>query len=223
MSATAAARVRGLHVLADDAPQWDRSPVEQARAAVAGGAAVVQLRAKRATDREALAWAAEIRRITAEGGALFVVNDRFDLALLADADGVHLGQEDLPPGAIPERARARLVVGRSTHTREQAEAACAEPVDYVAFGPVFGTTSKDSAYGPRGTDRLAEVAALVAPRPLVAIGGIDARTARAVAGAGAAGAAVISAVAGADDPTAATRSLVHALSAGPSAGPPAGR
>lgn len=208
---TAAERVRGLHVLADDAPQWKLDPVEQARAAVAGGAAVVQLRTKHATDRETLTWASEIRRITRDGGALFLVNDRFDLALAAGADGVHLGQEDLPPERIPAETRARLVVGRSTHTREQAECARSEPVDYVAFGPVFSTASKSSTYGPRGTALLAEVAALVAPRPLVAIGGIGIDNAAGVAAAGAAAAAVISAVAAADDPVEATRHLVRAM------------
>jgi thiamine-phosphate pyrophosphorylase len=209
-----ASRLRGLHVLADDDGRWKPGPVEQAEAACRGGAAVVQLRAKRATDRTALAWAQAIREITRAHGALFVVNDRFDLALAAAADGVHLGQDDLPPARVPAAARARLLLGLSTHTLEQACAARAEPVDYVAFGPVFGTASKDSPYDARGLARLAEAASLVAPRPLVAIGGIDAARCPDLLRAGAAGAAVISAVAGADDPVAATRALVAALSGG---------
>jgi thiamine-phosphate diphosphorylase len=209
-----AQRVRGLHVLADDDPRWGRDPVELARAACAAGAAVVQLRAKRAIDRVALAWAAEIRALTRASGLLFVVNDRFDLALAAGADGVHLGQEDLPPGRIPEAARRRLLVGRSTHTPEQIAASAAEPVDYVAFGPVFGTRSKRSVYDARGSEALARAVALAAPRPLVAIGGIDADNAARVAAAGAAGAAVIGAVAGAGDPAAAARRLARILAAG---------
>jgi thiamine-phosphate pyrophosphorylase len=205
------AGLRGLHVLADDAPGWKRDPVEQAEAACAGGAAVVQLRAKLAGDREALRWAASIRALTRRAGALFIVNDRFDLALAAEADGVHLGQDDLPPARIPEAARERLLVGRSTHTLEQLRAARAEPVDYVAFGPLFGTRSKATPWQARGLEALAEACALAAPRPLVAIGGIDAHGAEAAARAGAAGVAVISAVAGADDPVAATRALVAAL------------
>jgi thiamine-phosphate pyrophosphorylase len=201
----------GLHVLADDDPRWRHDPVAQARAACRGGAAVVQLRAKHATDREALGWAREIRALTRDAGAAFVMNDRFDLALLADADAVHLGQEDLPPERLPAAAQRRLAIGRSTHTLEQAREAAGAPIDYVAFGPLFGTASKDSEYGARGVEALAEVAAAVAPRPLVAIGGIDARGARLARGAGARGAAVISAVAGADDPEAATRALVEAL------------
>jgi thiamine-phosphate pyrophosphorylase len=208
--AAARERLVGLHVLADDDPRWKHDPVEQARAACAGGAAVVQLRAKLATDREALDWAGRIRRLTREAGALFVVNDRFDLALAAGADGVHLGQEDLPPARIPPRLRERLLLGRSTHTGDQARAACGEPVDYLAYGPIFGTTSKLTDWGPRGLPALAEVVRLSAPRPVVAIGGIDAGNIASVARAGAA-AAVVSAVAGADDPRAATRELVTRL------------
>ncbi len=202
-----AARVRGLHVLADDGAHR-HDPVTLARAACQAGAAVVQLRAKSATDRQTLAWAARIREAARRGGLLFVVNDRFDLALVAGADGVHLGQEDLPPSRIPKALRERRVIGRSTHTLAQARAACDEPVDYLAFGPVFGTRSKDSAYAARGVEMLAEVVRIAAPRPVVAIGGIDASNLRDVAGAGAAGAAVISAVADAEDPVRAVRELV---------------
>lgn len=207
-------RVAGLHVLADDDPRWRLDPPAQAAAACAGGAAVVQLRAKRTGDREALRWAREIRACTRDAGVLFIVNDRFDLALLCDADGVHLGQDDLPPARLPASARARLLVGRSTHTLEQARVARAEDVDYAAFGPVFGTASKDSPYAPRGLALLAEAVRAVAPLPLVAIGGIDAARAAEVRAAGAAGIAVISAVAGAGDPVAATRALAAALRAG---------
>jgi thiamine-phosphate pyrophosphorylase len=194
-------------VLADDAPQWKLDPVEQARAACAGGVAVVQLRAKRATDRAALAWAAEIRRCTRESGALFFVNDRFDLALAAEADGVHLGQDDFPPARVPPHVRRQLRAGLSTHSAEQLRAAEAQPVDYVAFGPVFGTRSKDSEYGARGLEALADAARAAAPRPLIAIGGIDAGRVDSVLRAGAAGIAVISCVAAADDPAAAAREL----------------
>jgi thiamine-phosphate pyrophosphorylase len=197
-------------VLADDDARWKLGPVEQARAACSGGAAVVQLRAKSATDRQALEWAKEIRAITRACDVLFFVNDRFDIALAADADGVHLGQEDLPPGRVPEAARRVLAIGRSTHTTEQAAAARDEPIDYVAFGPVYGTHSKVSEYAKRGVARLAKIVQIVAPRPVIAIGGITAQHLPGLCLAGAAGFAVISAVAGADDPVAATRSLVSA-------------
>ncbi|HEY5656165.1 MAG TPA: thiamine phosphate synthase, partial [Myxococcota bacterium] len=197
----------GVHVLADDGARWKLDPVEQARAACAGGAAVVQLRTKRAVDRAALAWAVEIRRCTEASGALFFVNDRFDLALAARADGVHVGQDDLPPARIPPHVREILRVGLSTHTLEQLRAARAQPVDYLAFGPVFGTRSKVSEYAERGLDALAEAVRSAGDWPLIAIGGIDAGNIGDVLRSGAAGVAVISCVAGADDPVAATREL----------------
>lgn len=198
----------GLHVLVDDDPQWRRSPVEQARDAAAAGVPVVQLRAKRATDAQILEWAYAIREITREAGARFVVNDRFDLALLSEADAVHLGQTDLPPSALPEDVRAKLAVGRSTHTPEQLRATQDEPVDYVAFGPVYGTTSKDSDYSERGVEALRNAVALAAPRPLIAIGGIGAQHVHELRQAGVGGFAVISVVAAAEDPIAAASGLV---------------
>jgi len=126
MTAAPRSSLAGLHVLADDDPRWKWDPVEQARAACEGGAAVVQLRAKRTGDREALAWGREIRGLTRACGALFFVNDRFDLARLCEADGVHLGQTDLPPARLPAEARARLAVGRSTHDEAEVRRALAE-------------------------------------------------------------------------------------------------
>jgi thiamine-phosphate pyrophosphorylase len=203
----------GLHVLADDDPRWRWSPVEQAQAACDGGAAVVQLRAKFAPDREALAWGEAIREATRRVGARFVVNDRFDLALALEADGVQLGQLDPPPARVRAVVGAKLALGRSTHDAAELARACAEPVDYVAYGPVFGTTSKQTPHGARGLAALEEAAVRVAPRPLVAIGGIGAEQLPAVLAAGARGVAVLSAVAGAADPAAAVRRLVRAFEA----------
>lgn len=203
----------GLHVLADDDPRWRRDPVELAELACAGGARVVQLRAKQATDTQVVAWGREIRALTRRHGVRFVMNDRFDLALASEADAVHLGQDDLPPGALPAAARTRLAVGRSTHDLAQAREARAEGVDYVAFGPLFGTTSKESGYAARGLDALAEVVRAVAPLPVVAIGGIDAARIGSVVRSGARGVAVISAVVGAPDPRSAARALADVLEA----------
>lgn len=207
-------RLAGLHVLADDSPTWPRDPVEQARAACAGGAAVVQLRAKRATDGEALRWAREIRKLTRDAGLLLVINDRFDLALASDADGVHLGQGDLPLSRLPVEVRDRLLVGRSTHSAPQLREARAEAPDYLAFGPVFGTTSKASKWLPRGLPALREAVALARPHPLIAIGGIDVADLGELRRSGAAGIAVISAVASAPDATAAVRALCARWSEG---------
>ena len=117
------AAFRGLHVLVDDDPRWERDPVEQARTACAGGAAVVQLRVKHASDQQTLTWGRAIRSLTRKRDARFVMNDRFDLALACEADAVHLGQTDLPPRALPPAARKVLAVGRSTHDLDQARAA----------------------------------------------------------------------------------------------------
>jgi thiamine-phosphate pyrophosphorylase len=200
---------KGLHVLADDDPRWGRDPVEQARSACAAGVPVIQLRAKHATDSQCLEWAKAIRILTREAGARFVLNDRFDIALLAEADAVHLGQNDLPPSAIPPDARKRLAIGRSTHTQDQLETARGEDVDYVAFGPVFGTTSKTSEFDARGLEALVRATRLAAPRPLVAIGGIQLSHLSDLRRAGVGGFAVISSVAAAQDPVAAARDLMR--------------
>lgn len=207
------AAYHGLHVLVDDDPRWGwgRDPVAQARAACRAGAPVVQLRAKLASDQTVLAWAREIRALTRACGSRFVVNDRFDIALLAEADAVHLGQSDLPPAALPQEARRRLAVGRSTHTRAQLLAACDEDVDYVAFGPVFGTRSKSSDYAARGTSAVVAAVSIVAPRPVVVIGGIHAVHLAGLRSAGAAGFAVISALAASPDPERAARALMAAF------------
>jgi thiamine-phosphate pyrophosphorylase len=199
----------GLHVLVDDDSRWPRDPVEQGRAALAGGAHVIQLRAKHTPDREVLIWSEELRRLTRSAGALFFVNDRFDLALCADADGVHLGQGDIPPAAIPKSLRERLFVGRSTHTFDQIDTAMAEGVDYIAFGPIFETQSKVSAHPPQGLARLREAVARATPKQLIAIGAIGAQRVESIAKCGAAGFAVIGAVASAADPEISARSLVE--------------
>jgi len=205
------ATLRGLMVLAGDAPIWKIDPIDQARVACEGGASIVQLRAKRATDSVALEWAEAIREITRKFGVGFFVNDRFDLALAADADGVHLGQDDVPPAEIPIAARSRLLIGRSTHSLEQAREACEEPVDYIAFGPIFATQTKESPGDPRGVERLAEVVLAVRPQPVIAIGGIDLGNVARVAETGVAGVAVISAIAEAADSRRVTRALDEAL------------
>jgi len=202
---------RGLMVLVDDDPRWGADPVAQAAAACAGGASSIQLRAKHTTDVAALAWAEEIRTITRAHSVPFFVNDRFDLALAAGADGVHLGQDDTPPSSIPEDLRRRILIGRSTHTLAEARLATTEGVDYIAFGPIFGTDSKVIAHPARELPLLAEAVRLVDPIPMIAIGGIGIENVNDVARTGVAGVAVISAVAAAADRKEATHALATAL------------
>jgi thiamine-phosphate pyrophosphorylase len=182
-----------------DADLLGGRPCRAAVAALArGGAGIVQLRAKGVPDRVLFALAREAQAAARAAGMLFVVNDRPDVALMVGADGVHLGQDDLPPEDARRLLGPEAVIGRSTHSLEQLERAAVEPVDYVAFGPVFGTGTKRDPDPVVGLDLLRAARALSA-RPLVAIGGIDASRAALAIAAGADGVAVISALADAPD------------------------
>ena len=117
---------------------------EIARAAIAGGADVIQLREKDVNDDECLAMAAELRELTDETGRILLINDRPDIAAIVGADGVHLGQHDLPIAEARRLLRPGAIVGRSTHSLAQAQAAVAEGADYIAVGPIFATATKDA-------------------------------------------------------------------------------
>lgn len=183
-----------------------RDPVELARASLAGGARLLQLRLKDAATSRLLDVALRVRELTAGRGATFVVNDRADVALAADADGVHLGQDDLPVATARALVGDRIV-GFSTHSETQLAEAAPFPADYLALGPLFVTTSKDKAAPVIGCERLRAVRPTVA-KPLVAIGGITATTAPAVLAAGADAVAVIAAIVRAPDPERATAELL---------------
>jgi thiamine-phosphate pyrophosphorylase len=185
-------------------------PVALAEALLAGGARCLQLRWKPAPPRDVLAAARAIRPLAHAAGALFLVNDRPDLAVLAAADGVHLGQDDLPLAAARRVLGPGRVVGLSTHDPDQARRAANAGADYVAVGPVYATTSKANALAPRGLD-LVRAARAVVPCPLVAIGGIDATTAPDVIAAGADAVAMIGALVRAADPAAAVRDVLAGL------------
>ncbi len=178
------ARLHGLYAVA-----CGPDPVAQARAAIAGGAEVVQLRLKAVPASEILEAA---RRLVAEarGRALVIVNDRPDVALLAEADGVHLGDDDLPVAEARRLLGPSMLIGRSTRTLADARAALAAGADHVGFGPIFATRTKSIEVPPRGLAALQEVAAAIAA-PVVAIGGIDEGSIGEVAAAGAAAAAVV--------------------------------
>lgn len=204
-----------LYPIVDPAAVRDgRDPVDRARslaqAVLSGGAKILQLRMKGgpggADAGDILAAAKALRRLTRDAGCLFIVNDRVDIALLADADGVHVGQEDLPCVEVRRLVGSRRLVGVSTHTVDEARAAEADGADYIGFGPMYPTATKTDTRPQRTLDLLSEVKAAVGI-PLVAIGGITEARIRDVRAAGADSVAVISAIMAARDPAAATRAL----------------
>ncbi|HEX6240708.1 MAG TPA: thiamine phosphate synthase [Polyangiales bacterium] len=204
--------MKGLYVIIDPEHCRGRDPRLVCRQALEGGAALIQLRAKRLTDTALLGLARELAALCADHGVSFWLNDRLDIALLARANGLHLGQDDLRPADVRQLA-ANLALGLSTHSLEQVEAARAQPVSLIGFGPVFETSSKERPSPRVGLLQLAAACRAAPELDLVAIGGIQLQHARDIARSGAAYAAVISAVCGADDPRAAARALSDALHA----------
>jgi thiamine-phosphate pyrophosphorylase len=195
-----------LYVVTDEAVSGGRSHLACARGAIAGGADVVQLRDKVKPSGELLAIAGEIRAATAESGTLFVVNDRLDIALAAGADGVHLGQDDLPVAAARRIAPRPFLVGASVGSADEAIRAERDGADYVAVSPVYSTGSKADAGPGHGLAVVAAVRRRVRI-PVIGIGGIGPGNAAEVIRAGADGCAVISAVLAQPDMAGATWSL----------------
>ncbi len=188
-------------------------PVDLVRAFVAGGATLLQLRAKRLASGAFLEVAAGAAEVVHSAGATLVVNDRADIARLSDADGVHVGQDDLSPEAVRRVVGETTLVGVSTHTTEQLERAIAAPVNYVALGPVFSTHTKETGYDAVGLEMVRRAAAAAAARhlPLVAIGGVTLDRARAVLDAGAASVAVIGDLLAGGDPERRVREFIRTL------------
>ncbi|HEV2913939.1 MAG TPA: thiamine phosphate synthase [Pyrinomonadaceae bacterium] len=170
------------------------SHAEQVARLGAGGATFVQLREKQLSPRELYQEASEALRVANELGVRLIVNDRVDIALALRADGVHLGQDDLAPEAARRLLGPEAIIGYSTHNLEQAVEAARLPVDYIAIGPVFATSSKEKADALVGMDELRRVRREVGSIPLVAIGGISRENAREVLDAGADAVACISAL-----------------------------
>ncbi len=179
-------------------------------AALRGGATAVQLRDKDATCRERTRRGRALRRLTQDFGALLIVNDRVDVAHAVDADGVHVGPDDVPVAAIRTHVDDDFLIGRSADEPAVAERAVADGADYIGCGAVFPTTTKDvgsEAIGRSGIQRVADRVDV----PVIAIGGITRDGAVSLAGAGACGVAVSSAVMDAVDPEAASRKLRSAV------------
>jgi thiamine-phosphate pyrophosphorylase len=191
-----------------EARGWD--VLDLARAFLDGGARLIQLRAKSTDAGSLLHLADSLVRLAEPMNAQVVINDRADVARLARASGVHVGQDDLSPVDARAVAGASAIVGLSTHTDEQIAAAASAPIDYVAVGPVFGTITKDTGYGALGLERVRRAAAC-SPHPLVAIGGITLDTALEVVESGARSVAVISDLFTGGDPAARVRAYLRRL------------
>ncbi|MCB0218439.1 MAG: thiamine phosphate synthase [Chrysiogenetes bacterium] len=200
----------GLYAILDPDQCGGREPLAYARALIEAGASILQLRDKNYRAGRALELASALAPMCAEAGVLFVVNDRIDVALLSGAPAVHLGPDDIPLELAAERLGPGVLLGRSTNQLEEAVAAAEAGADYVAFGPMFPTDSKTHS---RMRDRrsLEDLKAICqAVRcPVYAIGGITAANAPEIAAAGAAGIAVIGALAASKD----LRATCAALSA----------
>jgi thiamine-phosphate pyrophosphorylase len=190
---------------------WDLA--DFAAACLDGGATLFQVRAKAASGAMFLDATEAVLRRAEPFHATVIVNDRADVAAIAGAHGVHVGQDDLPPAAVRALAGGAAIVGLSTHTPEQIAAAIGEPVSYLAIGPVFGTGTKETGYTAVGLTRVREAAdrGHAAAMPVVAIGGITVENAAGVIEAGADGVAVISGLLTSGDPARTTRAYLERL------------
>lgn len=202
--------------LVTDSDATPARTLEIVESAIAGGVDAVQLRRKGDDGLEQLRLARATGELCGRGGVLFLVNDRLDVAMAAGAEGVHLGQSDLPL-ADARRLWPGRILGRSTHAPEQARSAVAEGADYLGVGPVFATPTKPGR--PAVGVEYVRWAAANVDIPWVAIGGIDAATAGEVVAAGARAAAVVRAICGADDVETATRRLREAVVAAEAVAP----
>jgi thiamine-phosphate pyrophosphorylase len=186
-----------------------------AEAYLAAGARFIQVRAKGVSSSAYLKLSEEVVSRARKAGATVIVNDRADIARLAGADGVHLGQDDLEPAAARRILGGEAIVGLSTHSIEQVRLACRQPIDYLAVGPIFRTSTKETGDKAVGTELVSEArtALLVAglDTPIVAIGGITLDRARSVIQAGASSVAVISDLLSAGNPEARVREYLSAL------------
>jgi len=185
-------------------------PVDVARAFLDGGARCLQIRGKDLSSSALLQVCDRIVAAAEPLGAVVLVNDRPDIALMSKTAGVHVGQDDLPPVVVRRLLGATAVVGCSTHTNEQVDQAAAQPVNYIAIGPVFVTGTKDTGYKAVGLAQVAAAKQRSRGLPVVAIGGITLETASSVWAAGASSVAVISEPLAGGDPAGRVRAYLEA-------------
>jgi thiamine-phosphate pyrophosphorylase len=207
-------RIRGLYAIIDTSYVPFQKAGRQAREILSAGVGIVQLRAKGAGSGELLEAARLIRMAAREAGALFIVNDRVDVAILTDADGVHLGQDDIPVEAARGLLGKEKIIGFSTHNMEEVNAADELArsgfVDYISFGPLFPTTTKPDARAPVGLTGLRE-ARKRTTLPITAIGGITPENVEEVLAEGPAAVAMISSILKAKDVQKRTSELVEKI------------
>lgn len=200
--------IKGIYVITDEELAPGRTHVEIAGAALAGGASAIQLRDKHAPDEYLIRAGRRIRELASAAEALFIVNDRIEVALACRADGLHIGRNDRPASEVRSLLPGKIL-GVSVATPEEAAQARVDGADYLGVGPIFATSTKADAGKPVGTGRIAIMRAASGGLPVVAIGGINEGNIARVAKAGADATAVISAVVCADDMAEATRRLVQ--------------
>jgi thiamine-phosphate pyrophosphorylase len=202
-----------LHVLTDTELQSRFTHVELAKMAIKGGADTIQFRQKSGTTREMIEICREMKRLCEDADVTFIVNDRVDVAIASEADGLHLGQDDFPIALARKLLGETRILGGSAVTLEEAQECFSEGVDYIGFGPVYPTTSKDDAGPVTGIALLEEVVKAISI-PIIAIGGVTVENTPEVIRAGAKGIAVISAVCCQENPEQAARELRQALRSG---------
>jgi thiamine-phosphate pyrophosphorylase len=195
--------------ITDQASSLGRSDEEIARGLIAGGVSCLQYRAKKVSAKLQWETAFKLRALCMAAGVLFIVNDRVDLALDCAADGVHVGQDDPSIEAVRRLAGSRLLVGRSTHSLAQALEAQAQGADYVGYGPLYATQTKENNVPPVGVESLGPVLKAM-EIPVVAIGGIKLERLAEVSAQGAKHVAVVTALTGAADVAATTRAYTSA-------------
>jgi thiamine-phosphate pyrophosphorylase len=195
-----------LYVITDAKLSRGRSHLEVAQAAIEGGASIIQFRDKEMSTRQLVETARKMKELTDEARIPLIINDRLDVALAVDADGVHVGQDDMPAALARQLIGPHKILGVSASTVEEALQAEREGADYVSASPVFTTPTKPDAPPPTGLEGLRAIVEAV-NLPVIAIGGINEKNAAEVIEAGAQGIAVISAVISAPDIVAAARYL----------------
>lgn len=201
-------QISGLYVITDEEVFPGRTHVEIAKAAIEGGAKLIQIRDKHISDRKFYEAALTIRKLCSDNDVVFFVNDRVHIAAAAGADGVNVGQTDLPVEAVRTILGPDAIIGQSCESVEMAVRAWKDGADYVGFGPIYTTSTKLDAGPASGIEILKQVCKAV-PIPVVAIGGISMANIGEVASAGAHSAAVVSAVVCAKDMKAATNELIR--------------